>query len=129
MRKFKNVVLSIIVMTILTIIGITCSENATFTESLDHIEKTSLSNTLSKKGYNDIETSNEWDLVMDLGSQYGYKLYKNGWCDDYLQKIHWTNWAKHGILNTGPREGDPERRRRPARQGGRFPWNLEEKEL
>ncbi|MBQ7073560.1 hypothetical protein IJM86_00500 [bacterium] len=81
-------------MTILTIIGITCSENATFTESLDHIEKTSLSNTLSKKGYNDIETSNEWDLVMDLGSQYGYKLYKNGWCDDYLQKVNLSMGAK-----------------------------------
>ena len=48
------------------------------------------------RGMTDIETSNGWTLVMDLGSSYGYKLYSktSGIKTVYLQKVNLSMGTK-----------------------------------
>lgn len=80
----NNTLYKFFLLAIIAITSMGCSEEQ---DSLINNE-ISIS-TLSKSGgYNDIETANDWNLVMDLGASYGYKLYKNGVFDDYLQKVN-----------------------------------------
>ena len=75
--------LSFTIIVVLTIMVNSCSKDGLLIE-----ENEVTTSRLSKSGgYNDAETSAGWDLVMDLGSTAGYKLYKNGSCSDYLLVI------------------------------------------